>query len=419
MRVAGFAFLVTLATAIIAGAIPGLRLARVDVLPWLQRGHRSARGRRVAGGRTLLAAEAALGALLVLGAMLAGRSFLQLTGDDLGFQADGLYSAFVTSPRQSVQIEELLATAERLPGVTRAAAGDWVSVGAEAPMMGFEVAGTQCAIVQVSRGYFETLEAPLIAGRFFSRQELATRADVAIVNRSAARLIWPNISPADVIGQVWQSAQRPRVIVGLVSDMKEGYGSTEDQAAVFVPAEADNPRLLTLILRALPGQIIRLQDLRTAFGSDANGQPAVLRSQRDFLNRDLQDPRFRAGLLSTFALTGLLLAAVGLFAVASYDAAARDYEMGVRLALGARPGALKRLILRDACVPVAAGTFAGLGAAWWMSGAAQAFLFQTDAGEPAYYLIVAGVLVATAAIAAWVPACRAARTNPVVLLKAQ
>jgi ABC-type antimicrobial peptide transport system permease subunit len=118
-------------------------------------------------------------------------------------------------------------------------------------------------------------------------------------------------------------------------------------------------------------------------------------------------------------LTGLLLAAVGLFAVASYDAATRDYEMGVRLALGATPGALKRLILRDACTPVAIGTLAGLAAAWWASGGAQAFLFQTDSGEPAYYVIVAGVLVATAAIAAWVPASRAARTNPVVLLKAQ
>jgi putative ABC transport system permease protein len=131
----------------------------------------------------------------------------------------------------------------------------------------------------------------------------------------------------------------------------------------------------------------------------------------------LRDPRFRAVLLGVLALTGLSLAAVGLFAMASYDAAARHHELGVRVALGASPGSLKRLVVREACLPVVAGAALGLAATWWITTVVQAFLFRVDARNPLYYLLVLGVLVATASLAAWAPARRAARVDPIAALK--
>ena len=123
-------------------------------------------------------------------------------------------------------------------------------------------------------------------------------------------------------------------------------------------------------------------------------------------------------LLGALALTGLLLAAVGLFAVTSYDAASRTHEMALRIALGAEPGRVRRLILSDACLPTAIGVCIGL-AASELARFVQAFMFRTDAREPLYYATVAGMLIVTAAAAAWLPARRASHADPIVVLKAQ
>jgi putative ABC transport system permease protein len=133
----------------------------------------------------------------------------------------------------------------------------------------------------------------------------------------------------------------------------------------------------------------------------------------------LQDPRFRAVLLTTLALTGLLLAIVGLYAVTSYDVALRRYEMDVRLVMGATAADLKRLVRREALVPVCIGAALGLIAAYWLAQFAQGLLYQTDGRDPRLYLIVAGVLVATALVASWLPARRVAATDPATVLRAQ
>jgi ABC-type antimicrobial peptide transport system permease subunit len=132
----------------------------------------------------------------------------------------------------------------------------------------------------------------------------------------------------------------------------------------------------------------------------------------------MQQPRFQALLFGSVAVIGLLLAAVGLYAVAAFDVARRRHEMGIRLALGATGRDLRQLIIGAALRPVAIGTVAGLMGAWWTARFLQAFVFDVDARNPWTYAVVALVLVGTAMLAAWRPAQRAAKTDPTTVLRA-
>jgi putative ABC transport system permease protein len=431
VRVVGFSLAATVACALVAGVLPGWRLMKVDVLPLLQKGSRSGRRARVRGGRGLLVFEAALGSMLVLGAVLAVRSFIALTRDDLGFQPEGLYLASGgagTPPADPAQrfeyqragIRQVVEVLRQMPGVLAAGAGDYVPTAREAPVRAFSknVRGDR---VQVSPGYFEALGMRLLAGRAFREDDLATHAEVAMMNRLGARLLWPDLTPAQTIGRVWQpTGETPRVVVGVVDVVKGAYGGREPQPTAYLPMGAEPTPWRWMVLKAKPDQPLQIQAMQSFLQSRLpEGRISGLTYVPDSLDPGLRDPRFRAVLLTAFALTGLLLACVGLYAVASYDAALRRYEMGVRLALGAAPADLRRLVLRETCWPVAAGAMIGLVGAWWTARFAQSFLFQTDGRDPVFYLVVVGVLIGTAVTAGWLPARRASATNPAIVLRAQ
>jgi putative ABC transport system permease protein len=426
LRVLGFAVLVTFATAFLSGFIPGLRLARVGILRILQRGSgRESHGHRP-GATSLLAVEGALGALLVLGAALTGRSFIALTADDLGLQPQELYGISVAGSRlqastNTLTIDQTLEAVRQLPGVESVAAGDWSPVGtAGAPFFGVALDAGRIGFAQVSRDFFATLRNPFIAGRMFTAEEQAARADVVILNRAAARLLWPDRDPAAVIGETWRLDKAPaRRVIGITADTKTTYGELEPASMAFLPLGAQRAPLTSLLVRMHSGRQLQMADVQAALRTSAGVTTFRLSYVPESMDFALRDPRFRAVLLTVLAITGLVLAAAGLFAVVSYSAATRTYEMGVRLTLGAVPHRLSGLMLRDACVPVVTGMVVGLAAAWWMSTLAQDLLFRTNARDPIHYVIVAAVLVATTVLAAWVPASRAARVNPVTLLKVQ
>ncbi|HEX5109191.1 MAG TPA: ABC transporter permease [Vicinamibacterales bacterium] len=427
LRVLGFAVLVTFATAFLSGFVPGLRLARVGILGILQRGNGRESHDQRPGARSLLAAEGALGAILVLGAALTGRSFIALTADDLGLQPQGLYGISIMGSRlqastNGLTVDQTLEALRQLPGTEMVAAADWSPVGTTgaAPFFGVAVNGGRVGLAQVSRDFFATLRNGFIAGRSFTAEEQAGRADVVILNRAAARLLWPDRDPVTVTGEIWRLDTMPaRRIVGITADTKTTYGELEPGAMAFLPLGAQPSPLTSVLVRLHSGRQLRVADVQAALRTSAGVTTFRLNYVPESMDFALRDPRFRAVLLTVLAAAGLALAAAGLFAVVSYTAATRTYEMGVRLALGAVPNRLWRLMLRDACMPVVAGMVIGLTAAWWMSSLAQDLLFRTNARDPIHYVIVAAVLVATTVLAAWIPASRAARVNPLMLLRAQ
>jgi putative ABC transport system permease protein len=427
-RVIGFSLLATLACAMIAGVFPGWRLGRLDVLPLLQRGARSTRRARRRGGRGLLVIEAALGAMLVLGAVLAVRSFVVLTQEDLGFQPQGLYLVYVGAGAgpsdpiaQAASMQEKLELLRQMPDVSAVGSSDYIPATNAAPIRPFakDVRGPR---VQVSSGYFEALGVPLIAGRVFTDAEIATQAPLAMMDRLGARRVWPDLDPAQVVGLVWQpSGELPRTIVGIVGSIKPDYGSgprADPQPTAYLPLGAQPTRLGMALIRMRPGHALQLSALKSFLQArQSDARVTGVDYLPDAMDPVLRDPRFRAALLTTFALTALLLAAVGLYAVASYDAALRRYEMGVRLTLGASPTDLRRLVLRETCWPVAIGCVAGLLGAWWIASLAQSLLYRTNGREPMLYVLVVAILLAVAAAAAWLPARRVAGTNPAIVLR--
>jgi hypothetical protein len=247
-----------------------------------------------------------------------------------------------------------------------------------------------------------------------------------MLNALGVRLLWPGVTPALAVGRTWQpDGEIPRTIVGVVADMKFQYGvgmfgHGKAQPIAYVPIGAEPTRFGGVSVRIREGQVLQEPALRTFLEVRLPGARLTRLSYvPDGLSPVLRDPRFRALLLSLFAVAALGLAAIGLYAVASYEAAQRRYEMGVRLTLGATPGTLRRLLLADTCRPVAIGATAGLVGAWWFAAFAQSLLYRTDGRDPIFYAAAVVVLVGTAALAAWMPARRAARTDPAIVLRAQ
>lgn len=427
-RIVGFALLVTIAGALLTGLLPSWQLARVDVLRALQQSSTTGRHTRVRGGRGLLAVEAAFGCVLVLGAGLAVRSLYKLMHDDIGMVPTGLYvvragvaSEVHADPAARLALyQQKIDIARQMPGVIAAGGADVMPTTNMAPMAPFDKSTRRGARYQITRGYFEAMGTSVIGGHTFTAEELESHAPVAIMSRSGARLVWPDRPPAEVVGRVWQPAgETPRQVVGVVEDLKTYYGDDHTlPAAVYLPIGAEQSRFLAFAVRMAPGRTLDAALLRTRLQAQLGQTTLRLTDVPKAMDPYVRDPRFRAVLFTTLALVGLLLSAVGLYAVASYEVAQRRYEMGVRLALGADPSAIARLVIRDACMPVCVGGAGGLMLAYWATPLAAQFLYKVDGRGFATYAMVLVVLIGTAAVAAWFPARDAARTDPAVVLKA-
>jgi len=423
-RVLLFALAAAFVCAVVAGAWPGARAARLDVVGVLQQGAGRWKRGRLRGGRSLLALETALGVLLVVGAAGAVRSLANYAGEDLGFEPADLYrvAAGATprlAPAESLaRYEQVLDAVLAHPGVIAVAGSDSVVTSPATPMRGFSSDRTiRGGRYEITSGYFGAIGSRLISGREFTEDEVRSRAAVGIVDLAAVRTLWPDRHPTEVPGlQLPIANESPRLIVGVVPNLLEYYGATPTPS-LYVPLGADPSAYGPLLIRMAPGVVPSAAALQqTAVG--IIGQAAVtITPATEGMDVMLADPRFRAVLLALFAVCALVLAAAGLYALASFEAATRRSEIGVRLALGASARRLRRLILGETLRPVLLGSIVGLVAAYWAASFVQAFWYQVDARDPWTFALAAIVLGATALVAAWLPARRAARTDPAIVLR--
>lgn len=426
LRVLGFALLVACASGILAGLWPAWRASRVDVRTLLQAATRSGRFRTV-GGRSLLALEAALGTILVLGGVMCVRSFVGMTREDLGFVPTDLYALNVSPQTRPASAEaalewydQALAALGTVPGVRFVGGADVVVASGSAPMRALSPAYPGLGgRYQITSRYFETIGTRLLAGRAFTDVEVQTTANVAMLNDAAARQIWPDDAPVNAVGRVLQLPQDPpRLVVGLVPTLKI-LDDTLSRPALYLPKGAQQPsRFTAAVVRMEPGRALDVRAVRAALSSRVGETRVEMRYVPATLEPSLIDPRFRAVLLGTLALTGLILAAVGLYAVASADVALRRYETGVRLALGATERNVSGHVIWETCRPVLLGVAVGLIFSYWSAQFFQTFLRRVDGRDPWTYAVVALTLVLTAVAAAWLPARRAASTDPATVLRA-
>jgi hypothetical protein len=346
--------------------------------------------------------------------------------EDLGFVQKDLYvvnaapAARPASPEAALAwYDEALRTLKAVPGVRLVAGADAVVTSGVRMRALSSAYPRQGLRYQITAGYFETVGTRPLAGRTFTESEVEAVADVAIVNAAAARLIWPNDPAESVVGRVLHLPDdRAREVVGVVPGFKS-WNEPADEPALFLPKGAEPSAFDGLVVRMEPGRPLDVRTVQAALAASVGDARLEVRYVPASLEPYLVDPRFRAILLGVLAVTGLVLAAIGLYAVASADVATRRFETGVRLALGATGREVSARVIRDTCRPVLAGVALGLVISFWFGRFVQSFLHQVDARDPWTYAVVALTLVLTAVAAGWLPARRAASTDPATVLRAQ
>jgi len=435
-RVLAFTMAVAVLTGILFGLAPALRGTRVSPHNALKEHARGLAGGGSGLGRALVAAQIALSLVLLVGAGLFLSTFRNLLETDLGFnprhvlliEADMLQSHIPPQGRPGIY-REIVDRLRAIPGVTAASSsvvtpigqGQWdgqVTPEGYAPKRPED---TEVYFNRVSPGYFATMRQPLLLGRDFNAHDDTAAPRVMIITESAARRFFALANP---IGQIIH-AEMPRgypaayQVVGVVKDAK--YASVDEGVTLTVYFAAAQD------MAAFPGVTFEIHSeqpvetiipaARTAIGKVNRGISLEFRNFETQVSDSLLQPRMVAMLSTFFGGLALLLAMIGLYGVTAYGVARRQSEIGIRMALGAQPGAVVWLVLREMAMMLAIGTLLGLSATLAAGKLVASLLYGVKPYDTGVLGIAAVVLAIATGIAAYVPARRAARLDPMAALR--
>ena len=429
----GFSLIVTLVTGFAIGVLPALHASRVNVQEALKEASRGSTGtgQRLRAG--LLVAEVSLSLVLLIAAGLLLTSFARLQRVEPGFEPDGVFTAQLALPPQRYNNEKLVAFYEQLyqrlsaiPGATTAALTDRLPLtGAQTPAP-VAVMGRPLPPMSerphanrhlVSPRYFTTLAIPIRAGRDFDERDNSRSPQVVIVNDTFARKHFPGEDP---VGQtlITGMGQRAAQIVGVVADVRATSLNTPPEADYFLPA-LQRPETFTNILvrtNASPGTMVSAvrEALRTVDPDLPLLQSQALTTR---IAQTVADRKLALTLLAGFAALALVLASLGVYSVMAHLVAFRTSEIGIRMALGASPGAVMRMVLGHGRRLTLTGIALGILGALAVSRLMQQALFEVDPAEPLIYIALSLTLLLVAECASWFPARRATRIDPVVALR--
>ncbi len=441
-RVLAFTAVLSLATSLLFGTAPALRIARGSVAGALREGGRGAAAEGTGAlWRLLVGGEVALALLLLAGSGLLIRSFWRVLDQDPGFRAGDVLAADISpsptkypdDPSTAAFYDRLLAQLNAAPGVASAAVTTTIPLAGGIPSGRMQLDGDMSlaadgGYVVVSGGYFELLGIPLLQGRTFTEGDDASSAQVAVVSRSFAERWWPGRDPLghQVTGGGMDNFWNKQVfatVVGVVGDVRY-RGLTRDPTPTVYFSYRQRPFRTrygtTLLTRPRVGSAeVAAGALRGTVQTVDPDIPLTVRPLAERVGESVADRRFTLIVLGAFAAVALLLAVVGIYGVVSYSVARRTREVGIRLALGAQPGAVRGLVMREAVGTAAAGLVVGAGAALALGRVMQGLLFEVSPRDPS--TLVAGVLLLAGAalLASWIPARRSTRIDPMITMRAE
>jgi len=429
LPVFAFAAALSLGTGLLFGLAPA----------WQAVGSRGLAGSRYSArqrpARVLLTAEVALAMVLLSGAGLLIESFRRASTVDMGFERQHVLTMRVelnrgrysTAQRIESFREELLHRASAIPGVRSAGTVSTLPLGILGANTDFEVDGRSetAPYSVVTPGYLRALGMAVLRGRDFSETDHAGAHPVTIVSESLARRCWPG---ADPLGKRVRMGSTWFTVAGVVKDVRQNHPDAEPEANIYalaaqLPPERQtniNARFMVLVLRTAADPAAVASAVRAAVAQIDKDQPvADVQTMEQRIQHQLAGRRLNTLLLAIFAALALTLAAVGVFGVVSYSVARRTSEIGIRMALGARPAAVLAMIagetLRLALVGVALGVAGTLAVSRLLAG----FLYGVRPADPGILAAVAVLLVAVVAAAGLSPAIRAMRVDPVLSLRAE
>ena len=424
----------TCVAALTCGILPSLQLWRRGATEALRElGSRGGTGKSIAWiRRTLVASEIALACMLLIGAGLLIRSFIGVLQVNLGFQPEHAVAWRVETSRPFNSLAERVAFYDRLvervsavPGVDSVGLCDSLPL-AFKRLWSLRVKGVTyeanafdlAVVVLVDHHYLQTLGVPLRAGRYFDDRDSADSSQVMIINETMARNFWPDQDP---IGKAaWVNSPDECTVVGVVADVRQGLEETPKPEMYLSFRQRDyfqwhSPRLVVRSTRSLHSLI---PDVRTAMKEfDPVMASNEFTTLDQIVDREVAPRRLITGLLGSFSSFALLLAAIGLYGVIAYSVGQRTREIGIRLSLGAQRGDVLRLVLGEGLRMAGIGVAVGLTAAFLVTRVLCSQLYGVAPTDPATFAGVVVLLVAVAMLAAWIPARRAARIDPMEALR--
>ncbi len=436
-RILGFTCGISLLTGLVFGLAPAVRSTRLDLAPTLKVNARGSVGERSRFGlsKGLVITQVALSLVLLVGASLFAGSLRNLRGLDLGFRPEHVLTVEIDPRGAGYQQEQLNALNRQILEGVRAIPGvESASLSFATLLSGFrrsdraeiegytfqpeESRGIQ--LMHVSPGYFDAVGMTLLEGRAIDERDREDGAPVIVVNQKLADRFFVGsgaIGKHIRFGGPNQEATNCE-IVGVVKDAKYNDLREETPVMVFVPVYQRPQYANSLDIRARGDATALTDEVRQVLSKIDRNLPVrdvtTLTAQVD---RSLRQERLLTTLTSFFGLLALLLASIGLFGVMSYAVARRTSEIGIRMALGAERGSVLWMVLRESLALVAIGAVAGLVAASASTRLVGGLLYEISPTDPGAFAVSAAALLAVAALAAYIPALRASRVDPMVALR--
>ncbi|HET9704660.1 MAG TPA: ABC transporter permease [Vicinamibacterales bacterium] len=430
-----FTLVVTLLTGLGIGLLPAMQASGVNVIETLKEASRGSTGtgHRLRAG--LLVAEVSLSLVLLIAAGLLLTSFARLQRVEPGFEPEGIFTAQLVLPPQRYDRPKLVAFYESLyqrlstmPGITSAAVGDRVPLTGGNTPAPVAVSGRPLPPMSerplanrhlVSPKYFQTLGIPIRAGRDFDERDSARVPHVVIVNETFARLHLPGEDP---IGRtlITGMGQLPSQVVGVVADVRSTNLNTPPGPDYYLPALQRPETFTNILVKSQSTPIATAAQVREALRVVDPDLPLLDPETLEArIAQTVADRRLALVLLGAFAGLALLLASLGVYSVMAHLVAFRTSEIGIRMALGASPGLVLRMVLGHGRKLTLLGIGIGIVGGLAVSRLMQQVLFEVNPADPLIYLAVSVALLLVAELASFLPARRATRIDPVVALRAE
>ena len=444
-RVFGIALLVSLATAVVFGGLPALRAGRVDIHTVLQRTARGSAGGRQFVRRALVGLEIALSVVLLSGAALLFETLWHMQNDHLGFQPEHVFEVSIplrgtdaSKPVRDALAGDVLRYLRRIPGTEAVSLtqctpltgglGSRTFSRPDRPLPAPFFRGDTIGICGADPEYLNASGMRLVQGRFFTFSASETvpmgalpatdePGTVAVINQAAANAYFAGENP---IGKQILGAPSGdwKTVVGVVADTKnQGLNHPAIPQAFLNEQLSGGSSDLLFMVRTLAGEDAMARAFREQLHHDHPGLFGRVQSMDDEIGEKTANPRFNTALLCTFAALAFLMAILGVYGVLAFAVSQRSGEIGIRMALGATPGVVLGLVMREGATLVAAGALAGVGGALLLTRYLQTLLYGVTTTDPATYVVVVAGLALAASAASFLPARRASTIDPSVALR--
>lgn len=438
MRVYGFTLVISLLTGIAFGLIPALQASNPDLNESLKEGGRNP-GLGVSSGRTrslLMVFEVSLSLVLLIGAGLMINSFLRLQRVDPGFNPDRVLTVELALPgskyAESHQVlsfyREVVDRVGRLPGVRAAAAVSAPPLGGGVSVLNLEIEGQPrlpagqvlgAESQVISPSYFHTMGIPLMEGRLFTDGDVEGAPGVIVINDVMADRYWPNEDPIGKRISLVDAQTGPWLtVIGVVGNVHQLSLDSEPYPQMY-EAYSQNPSWgATLVVRTASDPVGMISSVRAEVSAVDRDQPLYnVRTMENLLSESVSRQRFNMLLISVFTVVALALAAVGIYGVISYSVSHRSHEIGIRMALGARQVDIVKMVIEHGLKLALAGIGIGLAVAFLLTRVMSSLLYGVSAIDPLTFAIGTIVLIAVYALACYIPARRATKVDPMIVLR--